>query len=110
MTCPACGVSGELRGTEEHFEPRGQWPDGHYPVRRCKACGAGIIVRPRFLLFGARPQLIPDETWSKMDREFQRAVHGVDPDKPFPCSRCRKRFSTETALIAHRRDAHQLDD
>ena len=93
--------------SEEAFEPRGQWPDGHYPVRKCRQCGAGIIVRPKFLIFGARPVLIPDETWSKMEREFSRAVGGAPTvERPFPCPDCGRGFKSATALDDHRRAIH----
>jgi uncharacterized Zn finger protein len=48
LSCPTCGQSGEIKGTDEFFETRGQWPDGHWPVRKCRSCGAGIIVKPGF--------------------------------------------------------------
>jgi hypothetical protein len=67
LKCPACGNEGELRGTEEFFEIRGKWPDGHLPVRKCQECGHGLIVKPRLFL-PARAQVIPDDTWAKMER------------------------------------------
>lgn len=74
LKCPACGARGEVRGTEEFFEERGQWPDGHMPVRKCLACGGGLIVRPRVFPPGAQAQVIPSDIWVKMesawDEEF----------------------------------------
>ena len=107
LTCPECGHAGEIRGTEEFFEVRGQWPNGHYPVRKCRACGRGIIVRPRFLIFGTRPVVIPDDTWSKMERLFYKEMGQPGPDKgAFPCPDCSRAFRTQTALDNHRRDSH----
>jgi DNA-directed RNA polymerase subunit RPC12/RpoP len=106
LTCPACSHSGEIRLSDEAFEPRGQWPEGHYPVRKCRACGAGIIVRPRFLIFGTRPILIPHDVWAKMDRMFLRETGRGDPERPYGCPRCRRAFSTESARENHARDAH----
>jgi hypothetical protein len=107
LACPRCGNRGEIRGSDESFETRGQWPDGHFPVRKCRRCGTGIIVRPRFLIFGARPTLIPDNTWSKMEREFSRAFGGASTvEKPFPCPDCKCGFKSASALDAHRRAMH----
>jgi DNA-directed RNA polymerase subunit RPC12/RpoP len=77
------------------------------PVRKCQECGAGIIVRPKFLIFGARGEHIPEHLWVKMDRYFQREVYGVDPEKRFACSECGKRFVMQSALDNHVRDAHR---
>jgi hypothetical protein len=67
LKCPVCGHQGEVRGTEEFFEARGQWPDGHMPVRKCRGCGAGLIVKPRFFPPGAKATVIPDDTWAQME-------------------------------------------
>jgi transcription elongation factor Elf1 len=106
LTCPGCGHQGEVRGTDEHFEPRGQWPEGHKPVRKCRACGGGIIVRFRFLIFRPYGERIPDDLWANMDRHFQREVYGIDPDKPFVCTECGKSFVMQAALDNHARDVH----
>src|SRR4051812_31576861 len=72
LRCPACGASGEVRGTEEAFEVRGQWPEGHWPVRKCRACGAGIIVKPG--IGRARGKLIEPELWAKMEAHFEQEM------------------------------------
>jgi hypothetical protein len=66
LTCPRCGNSGDMRGDDGAFEVA--WPSarGHFPVRKCTECGAGIIVRPKFLC-GTRTTLIPDDTWHRME-------------------------------------------
>lgn len=75
LTCPSCGHSGEIRGTEDYFEVRGRSPEGHWPVRKCRACGDGIIVKPRlFFIGGARALRIPDETWVRMQRMWAEQV------------------------------------
>src|SRR5262245_8296814 len=72
LTCPVCGHSGEVRGTGEYFEARGQWPAGHWPVRECRGCGAGTIVKPG--LRKARAKLIDGATWAEMQRQFNAAM------------------------------------
>lgn len=76
-------------------------------MRKCRECGAGIIVHPRLLIFGARAELIPDELWARMEEMFSRAVGGVPTnEKPFVCDDCGKGFKTQRACDAHAADAH----
>ncbi len=78
-------------------------------MRKCRECGSGIIVRPRFLIFGTRPELIPDALWQRMEAHFADAVPGTPTNiKPYPCSECRKGFKTTTARDNHLRDAHAI--
>jgi DNA-directed RNA polymerase subunit M/transcription elongation factor TFIIS len=105
LTCPRCGARGELRGTDETFQPRGHV--GRVPVRKCRKCGAGIAVRFRFLMFGARAELIANETWSDMERRFARAVGGAPTqEKPFVCGECGKGFKSAQAREDHVTSVH----
>jgi hypothetical protein len=107
LTCPKCGNSGKIRGSEAAFEPRGDRPGGHWPIRKCRQCGAGIIVRSRFLFFGTRPTLIPDNTWRGMEEMHALAVGGAATvDKLFVCEACGRGFKSAAALDDHQRDSH----
>lgn len=94
--CPACGHSGELRGTDEFFEPRGQHPQSRMPVRRCRSCGAGFEARPRFFVLpflGVKTRQIPDHFWSQMEEVWEREF-GAECDtcgKTFPSAALRDR-------------------
>jgi hypothetical protein len=106
LTCPRCGNSGAIRGGDDCFDC--VWPTtrGHFPVRKCRKCGAGIIVRPK-LLWGTRPTLIPDDTWRRMEQTFAPAAVGAAiADEPFVCGECGDGFTSESALETHARDAH----
>ena len=70
MKCPHCGAKGDVKGTEDHFEVRGQWPDGHWPVRKCRACGGGMIVKPG--LRGMRAKPIDHDLWERMEEMWGR--------------------------------------
>jgi hypothetical protein len=72
LTCPRCGNSGAMYGAGAVFED--VWPvtRGHLPVRQCKECGAGIIVRPKFVGSGTRASLIADDTWGAMKAALAR--------------------------------------
>lgn len=83
LKCPACGARGEVRETEEHFEVRGQWPDGHWPVRKCRQCGVGLIVKMRIAPPGVKAKRIDDATWAAMEASWNRAF-GETPGSPKP--------------------------
>ncbi len=73
LKCPSCGNRGEVRGTEEFFAVRGRDPSSEYgwPVRKCLACGAGLVVRPRAFPPGTKATLIDSVTWSKMETAWE---------------------------------------
>jgi hypothetical protein len=52
---------------------RGRWPDGHLPVRKCNACGAGIIMRLHLLPRRTEATAIPSDTWARMEAEWDRS-------------------------------------
>lgn len=106
LTCPRCGNSGAMRGDNRAFEA--VWPAAreHFPVRRCRQCGAGIIVCPRFPV-GTRPTLIPDDNWHRMEQMFAHTVGGAPSmDEPFVCEECGRGFKSASALQTHTWDAH----
>jgi ribosomal protein S27AE len=70
LTCPRCGNSGALRNDDTCFEDLWPLTRGHLPVRECRQCGAGIIVRPTFGSCRTRATLIADDTWSAMKATF----------------------------------------
>lgn len=77
LRCPNCGNKGEVQHDEERFAFRGEWPDGHYPVRKCMHCGKGLILKPKFLFFGSQPELVPEQDWARMEAEYADAVRHV---------------------------------
>ena len=72
VTCPACGHSGEIKGTEEHFESRGQWPDGHWFARKCRGCDGGVIIKAG--LRGWRVKVIEPSVWQWMEEAYSAAL------------------------------------
>jgi hypothetical protein len=106
LTCPRCGNSGAMRGDDRAFEPVWQAAREHFPVRRCRQCGAGIIICPRFLV-GMRPTLIPDDNWHRMEQMFAVAVGGAPSmGERFVCEECGCGFKSASALETHAFDAH----
>jgi hypothetical protein len=69
-----------MRGDDRSFEDVWPMARGHLPVRRCRECGAGIIVSPKFLICGTRTTLIPDDTWRRMEETL--AGNAATVDKP----------------------------
>jgi hypothetical protein len=62
VKCPTCGAKGEARGTDEFFQVRGRTPDDYgWPIRKCRACGAGLILRPRIVPLGTKVNSGPTE-------------------------------------------------
>ena len=56
---------------------RGQWPDGGWPVRKCRVCGVGIIVKPRLVPPGYKAVRISDPTWKEMERLWNAATQST---------------------------------
>jgi predicted RNA-binding Zn-ribbon protein involved in translation (DUF1610 family) len=107
LTCPRCGNRGDIRANGGAFEAAWPLARGHFPVRVCRECGAGIIVRPKFLV-GVRSTLIPDDTWRRMEETFARSAAAAarTMDVTFVCEECGRGFESQTALEDHARDAH----
>jgi hypothetical protein len=107
LTCPRCGNRGDIRANGGAFEAAWPLARGHFPVRVCRECGAGIIVRPKFLV-GVRSTLIPDDTWRRMEETFARSAAAAarTMDMTFVCEECGRGFESQTALEDHARDAH----
>ena len=64
-------------------------------------------MRPRLLIFGTRPELIPDPLWQEMEMHFANAIPGTPTNlKPHPCPHCGKGVKTATARDNHDRDVH----
>lgn len=82
LKCPACRAKGEVRGTEEFFEVRGRWPGNDYgwPVLKCRACGAGLIGKPRLVAPGVRATVIDAETWARMEAMWEDAFGDDESD------------------------------
>ncbi len=77
LKCPACGAKGEVRATEESFEVRGRTSDDWgWPIRKCRACGNGLIVKPRTFPPGVKAEVIPVGTWQAMEEESWEAEFG----------------------------------
>ncbi len=68
MKCPKCGhmsASGfEVRG---QFEGKAVW--------KCKECGTGLLVGP-FLGSWGSPKIVPEETWSRMEKMWKEGLGG----------------------------------
>jgi DNA-directed RNA polymerase subunit RPC12/RpoP len=82
LKCPECGVRGEVKGTEDSFEVRSRWPfspEG-WPVRKCRSCGSGLIVKPRLFPPGAKASLIPSDTWQEMETMWAHNFPKSAPD------------------------------
>jgi hypothetical protein len=60
-------------------------PNRGMPVRKCRSCGSGLIVRPRAFPPGAKAEVIPAETWREMEamweREFGSSIGSEDDEK-----------------------------
>jgi hypothetical protein len=99
LTCPRCANSGEIRGDDGSFEDVWPMARGHFPVRKCRECGAAIIVSPKFLICGTRATLIPDDTWRRMEETLAGGAPTVD--KPLVCEECGLDFTSASALEEH---------
>ena len=66
LECPACGLVGDGGRSETSFDYLRR--DGLIELRRCRGCGAGLLVR--FLLFPSEAlvEVIPAEAWDEMMR------------------------------------------
>ena len=64
LTCPSCGNFGDGGRAETEFDYLRR--DGLVELRRCRACGAGLLVRFTLLPTEAHPEVIPAEAWREM--------------------------------------------
>jgi hypothetical protein len=65
LTCPECGHAGDGGRSEAAFEYVRR--DGLVEVRRCRNCGAGLLVRFTLLPTLAHPEVIPPDVWRVME-------------------------------------------
>jgi hypothetical protein len=64
IRCPSCHHEGYDRGGDHAaFEDRGRL--GGHPVRKCLACGSGLIVR------GHRFEAIASDSWQALEKRFE---------------------------------------
>ena len=84
LKCPSCGAKGEVRESGDSFEVRGMWPKGHWPVRKCRNCGVGLVVKPRLIPPGVRASVIPGATWLQMEESWRRQFGDDDLDVQVP--------------------------
>src|SRR5256885_11539102 len=80
LTCPVCGQRGDVR-SEEFFETRGRMPNRGMPVKRCRSCGSGLIVRPRVFPPGTKAEVIPAGAWQKMEASWSREFGPEDGEE-----------------------------
>jgi hypothetical protein len=64
LTCPQCGHSGDGGRSEAAFDYIRR--DGLVELRRCRSCGAGLLVRFTLLPTEAHPEVIPADVWREM--------------------------------------------
>lgn len=65
LICPQCGHAGDGGRTESDFDYVRR--DGLVEVRRCRSCGAGLLVRFTLLPTLAHPEVIPPDVWREME-------------------------------------------
>jgi hypothetical protein len=66
LTCPRCGSSGDAGRSESAFDYIRR--DGLVEIRRCRGCGAGLLVRFTLLPTEAHPEVIPDDVWREIEQ------------------------------------------
>ena len=64
LTCPQCGHSGDGGRAESAFDYIRR--DGLIELRRCRRCGAGLLVRFTLLPTEAHPEVLPPEVWQEV--------------------------------------------
>jgi hypothetical protein len=64
LTCPACGRWGPADRSETDFDYVAR--DGLLELRRCRGCGAGLLVRFTLFPTDADAEVIPPEVWAEM--------------------------------------------
>jgi hypothetical protein len=64
LICPHCGHAGDGGRSETDFDYVRR--DGLVEVRRCRSCGAGLLVRFTLHPTEAHPEVIPADVWREM--------------------------------------------
>jgi len=59
---------------ESGFEVRGQL-EGK-AVKKCKKCGTGLLVGPFSGGFWGSPKIVPEKTWSRMEKMWEEGLGG----------------------------------
>ena len=72
LTCPACGNHGDGGRAESAFEYLAR--DELIELRRCRRCGAGLLVRFTLFPTQAHPEVIPPDAWELMRSETESIV------------------------------------
>jgi transcription initiation factor IIE alpha subunit len=72
LTCPACGHFGAGGRDETSFDYLER--DGLIELRRCRRCGAGLLVRFTLMPTQAYPEVIAREAWDEIRRIRGRAL------------------------------------
>jgi hypothetical protein len=65
LTCPQCGHAGDGGRSESDFDYVRR--DDLVEVRRCRSCGAGLLVRFTLLPTEAHAEVIPPDVWREME-------------------------------------------
>lgn len=80
LTCPDCGHWGPAGRTDEAFDYLAR--DGLLELRRCRACGAGLLVRFTLFPTEAQAEVIPTEVWEEI-----LVNRRASPDRDTPATR-----------------------
>ena len=65
ITCPGCSAYGDGGRNESAFQYISR--DGLLELRRCRACGAGLLVRFTVLPTHAYAELVDPEVWEQVE-------------------------------------------
>lgn len=85
INCPACGNRGEATIDDTGaFEVRGQLQGK--AVRRCKKCGAGLLVGLFSGGFLGKPKLVPSILWERMLEVWGREFESESKTESIPVS------------------------
>jgi len=77
IVCPSCGNRGEATTDDSGaFEVRGIFQGK--AVRKCKKCGAGLLIGLFSGALWGKPKIIPSEQWAKMEDEFEKKMKEME--------------------------------
>jgi hypothetical protein len=68
LTCPACGHWGPADRSETAFEYLAR--DGLLELRRCRGCGARLLVRFTLFPTEAWAEVLPPEVWEATEESL----------------------------------------